>query len=513
MRGADDPLHADLFIDGQPVEALRTKDPAIARWRWLPGFHSGIVDAELRLSGKSPCRFPVTTDPDIKKLTRDDYDLMVREILNDTFALFSLTAFRKGIAREQCNEPPPIARLEFLRSRLDEIEKVVRRIFRNPKRSLQGIDRVIPYHQAHRATSPEILKSFRTSRLLKETSTPSRLPALLKGYLPEKITLRDRYHSVDIVENRQIKACLFSWAAWLANVADLLDRFALEDDDSDTKSGKTLWAVRARRMGRTLSSLGDMPVFQEIGEAPARLSLTSVFRNDPLYRQFFRLYQDMNFGLASVFGDFLQMPLARTFELYELWCFLRLVRATEQIYGSDKVKVENLFISSPGGAVTITAGATTVYVGDEFTLCFQRQYREFWLEKDNSGSFSRTMIPDIVFSTSPSSQGTAKVIVLDAKYRISEGLNDAISSIHTYRDALVCEGKNGEIEGIVKAAYLLTPHVPLLAAGYRSTPTPGRLFHPGYREAFRFGALTLRPGMDITDIAEALKLVVADAMK
>lgn len=40
---------------------------------------------------------------------------------------------------------------------------------------------------------------------------------------------------------------------------------------------------------------------------------------------------------------------------------------------------------------------------------------------------------------------------------------------------------------------------------------PARLFHPDYRAGFRFGAVTLRPGMSGARIAEALRLIVADA--
>jgi hypothetical protein len=51
----------------------------------------------------------------------------------------------------------------------------------------------------------------------------------------------------------------------------------------------------------------------------------------------------------------------------------------------------------------------------------------------------------------------------------------------------------------------------VLRSDYRDTPMPGRLFHPGYRAGFRFGAVTLRPGMTSSEIAAALRLVVADA--
>jgi hypothetical protein len=56
----------------------------------------------------------------------------------------------------------------------------------------------------------------------------------------------------------------------------------------------------------------------EASDAAPWLMLSAVFRNDPAYRRFFRLWQEMNLGLAAIFGNFLNMPLARTFELYKL---------------------------------------------------------------------------------------------------------------------------------------------------------------------------------------------------
>lgn len=74
------------------------------------------------------------------------------------------------------------------------------------------------------------------------------------------------------------------------------------------------------------------------------------------------------------------------------------------------------------------------------------------------------------------------------------------------------EAESGKIEGIVTAAYLLTPHLPVLRHSYKDTPMPGRLFHPDYRAGFRFGAVTLRPGMTATEIADALRIMISDAV-
>jgi hypothetical protein len=68
--------------------------------------------------------------------TREHFDAMVREILDDTFALFTLSSFRKSLARGAGNRPPPIARLEFLRSRIAVLEETVQTIARAPRQTL-----------------------------------------------------------------------------------------------------------------------------------------------------------------------------------------------------------------------------------------------------------------------------------------------------------------------------------------------------------------------------------------
>ncbi|QYA11889.1 DUF2357 domain-containing protein [Rhizobium sp. AB2/73] len=501
---------ADLLVDDVPLEALRTQTPDTARWRWSPGFNAGTIEAELRMPAQAPRRFEIVTDPDQRKLTRDDFDAMVREILDDTFALFSLSSFRKAVARGTGGRPPAIARLEFLRSRVDELEAVVAAIVRSPRRILVAEEAIVPYHRASRATGPEVLRSFRSGRVLREGAKPSRLPAPLKGFLPERIRVRQRLSSLDLPEHRQMAACLRSWVAWLGIAAELLERKRPEGD-AELRRGAAAWAQRCRRLSRRVGNLCAAAPFAEAGEGPARLVLSALFRNDPSYRRFYRVWQDMNLGIAAVFGDFLNLPLARTFELYELWCFLRLVRAGAEEFGPAGLDVRDLFISDAAGGVTVAAGAVTVPVGSGWKLCFQKQYREFWIEPGQRGSYSRTMTPDVVASHETADPSSSRLIVLDAKYRIDEGLNDALSSIHTYRDALVQEVQSGAVEGIVTAAYLLTPHTPVLASGYRDTPMPARLFHPAYRAGFRFGAVTLRPGMTSGEISAALKLVVADA--
>ncbi len=508
LSDAPDAALAELLIDDRPLEALRAPS-GMSRWRWSPGFHAGTVDVELRLPGSNARRFEIITDADVRKLTRRDFDGMVREILEDTYALFSLSSFRRGIARGSGKRPPAIARLEFLRSRVDELERVVAAILRNPRHMLMAEETALPYHRALRATGPEILRSFRSGSVLSELGRPSRLPIALKGFLPGKIRVRKRLSSFDLPEHRQMGACLRAWSAWLSAVAEVL---ALDDGgaDTETRRERSGWSARCRQLGRRLARMADEAPFAEAGEAPPRLMLSAVFRHNPDYRRFFRLWQDMNLGVAAVFGDFINIPLARTFELYELWCFLRLVRVAVEEYGTETFTTGDLFVADATGGLTISTGAVTVRVGHGWKLCFQKRYREYWIEPGGQGSFSREMTPDVAM-IQQTSDHAARLIILDAKYRIEDGLNAALNSIHTYRDALVREVEHGSVKGIVTAAYLLTPFVPRINDKYRETPMPGRLFHPEYRSTFRFGAVTLRPGMTIAELGAALRTIIADA--
>lgn len=508
LSECDDAADADLLIDGVALEALRSRTPGLARWRWTPGFHAGLVEAELRLPGRAGRRIEIVTDPDRRKLTRSDFDAMIREVLEDTFALFSLSSFRTGVGRGTGIRPPAIARLEFLRSRIEALETVVAEISRRPRRVLRAEDHVLPYHQARGASGLEILKSLHMGRVLSEGAGPSRLPASLKGFLPARVRMRRRRSSTDIVEHRQMAACLRGWASWLSAAAEQLGKAAARPDQDADQAAR--WASRCGRLSRRLNLLADTGPFGEAGTAAATLTLSPVFRNDPAYGRFYRLWQDMNLGIAAVFGDFLNLPLARTYELYELWCFLRLLRASAEVFDTPDMDLAPLFSADASGGVTLASGAVTLSIGEGWKLCFQRRYREFWSEPDGQGSYSRIMTPDIVLVRPPDTgEKAGRLIILDAKYRIEDGLNDAIGSIHTYRDALV-QGSDGGQSAVI-AAYLLAPYVPGVCDDYRDTPMPGRLFHPKYRGDFRFGAVSLRPGMTPAAVAGALRQVVRDA--
>lgn len=512
LRMVEQPDQVTLFIDDWPVEALRSPSSSTARWRWSPGFYAGRIEIGIDFGDGIRHDTSVVIDPDLDKLTRDDFDTMVREILEDTFALFALSGFRTGIERGTGNHVPPIAQIEFLRSRVAELEKIVRDISDHPVRVLQPEEETRGASGSARLTSGELERSFRSGPLDRlPPSTP--LPSSFRGVFPRQVRRVRKTPLLDIGEHRAIKGALLSWRSLLSSLAARLQSDRAEEREAIRR--RDLWASRCRLLAGRIDLMLDADLFDEVGEPAYPLVATSVFRNVVAYNRFYRLYRDMSLGLSAVQGKFLQMPLARTFDLYELWSFIRLIRAIAERYQLANFNPRTLFDEDMGNrGIALVRSSVLVPLGPTTTIAFKRSFKEYWTTANRCGSYSREMEPDVSFSNGQSApnRNVEKLIVLDAKYRIEEQLNEAVGSLHMYRDSIVQDEAEPPVRRAIVGAYLLTPHVPALPTGsWMKTKMPGRLFHPDYRAAFNFGALTLRPGMPLPAIADAFDSALRDA--
>ena len=508
LRNIQDPDHVELMLDDEPLEALRSPTTTTARWRWSPGFHAGVVELRLKLRGRAEHRMEWTTDPDVRKLTREDFTLMVREILEDTFTLFSFSSFRFGVGRGSSQDDPPIARLEFLRSRVEAMETAVQRIAAKPIRLLKNEHAWMPYHRTRALTSHELIRSFSGRRIVSLPES-TRLPPGMRDHWPAEVRVAKRVIGYDIPEHRLIKSSLRSWSDWLRVVGDSL---STQSGAGPVDPVRSRWALRCRKLARRLTDLLDLPFFNEVADVQQRMIVSSTFRRVPAYRQFYSLYRDMNLGILNVAGDFLDLPLSRTFDLYELWAYLRLARAAVELFDIRELDTAQLFSRGRHqNVISFASDAPILHLTPDVSLAFKRNYREYWLEADGVGSFSRTMQPDVAIRIGAPSGRERQLIVLDAKYRVEKQLSAALASIHMYRDALVVEDSKGGIERCVIGAYLVTPDHPDWSQDWRNSGMPGRLFHPEYRAEFRFGAVTLRPGQPLASAKSALAAILRDA--
>jgi hypothetical protein len=401
--------------------------------------------------------------------------------------------------------------LEFLRSRIEKLEEIIASIDRNALRSLSSRAVWVRPHQARTVSGRELYRSMRSTQLLRLNN--DELAPRLRGFIPAKFLKDVKVRSLDTIENRDIKSALKRWAEWLQGTAG---KFGAESRkpkiDVSRKRILKKWESRCTALADRLSKLLLLPMFEGVHESTLPMKLTEVYKREARYRNFFQIAKDFELGITNIFGDFLDVPLAKTFELYELWCFLRILRASRSLFKLNDFDPTDLFRGAFNGAgMTLARGAVTIKLGEGRVLSFQRHYREFWIEPDRRGSFTRRLKPDLSLELATRDSRARTLIILDAKYRIDNNLDDAISSLHTYRDALLQDqGVESPLERIVTGAYLLTPHFNTETRPWMEIESRNRLFHPEYRRAFRFGASTLMPGMSLKDIETALSQILAD---
>jgi len=177
LRNPTDPLKAHLFIDDQRLRRDILDAPLRVQWEWNVDFHAGEVEILIQLerSGNA-IRKILVTDPDRRKLTREQFDTMVRQILDDTFALLSLSSYKFRIARGNTAHSPPIARLEFLRSQVNKLEAVMRSIDKNPVRILRSTIDTVPFHKVTQLAPVELIKSFANGKIIQAPEMQNRLP-------------------------------------------------------------------------------------------------------------------------------------------------------------------------------------------------------------------------------------------------------------------------------------------------------------------------------------------------
>ncbi|WP_158627250.1 DUF2357 domain-containing protein [Corallococcus sp. AB045] len=509
-----DVFKVSLAVDGMELERVALSNTHV-RWRWPVGFHAGTVELTLGGLTASPLVVEVLTDPSVAKLTRAQFAQMVGDILSDTLSLAALTGHRVGIARG--DRPLEFARFEFLRQCFNRIEAAVEDINRKPWLRLERETRSVPLGRAGGVTPYALTRASRSMRRLTDAELERLPPAAhqlavrLNQHLPTMVKKTSGRFDARRREHADILMVLGMWTKFLQHVARQLDSAMRDAADAGRIA---LIARHARQMGRRVERMTRLPLFEGVAPSHGTVAPSHLFRRVPAYRRFYRAYRDFLAGLSDVTGSFAKVPLRRTFDLYELWCFLRLARAAALHAGSEASWREAIVERTEHGGLVLQLEGKPLRFG-AFTLIFQPLYREMWRRAGPSvGSFSRPMRPDIAIETSPISQGSARpIVVLDAKYRVEGGLSDAVSSIHTYRDSLVEQleaGRPQHHQRTVQAAFLLTPQLRAEAEGdWQDDEAPEVFFREGYREAFRFGAVSMRPGMSVEQCREFLERLLS----
>src|SRR5262249_4984284 len=131
------------------------------------------------------------------------------------------------------------------------------------------------------------------------------------------------------------------------------------------------------------------------------LKATSIFRTHPNYASAFTAMSRMRAGLGV--GGIAEptLPLDRTFELYELWCYIGMLRAVAQSFPSTRTWVRTILhaCDSPSnlGMVLASGQSGQIPIGNDITLTYQKRFSPT-IAADGSRTHLVETVPDMTFA-------------------------------------------------------------------------------------------------------------------
>ena len=305
--------------------------------------------------------------------------------------------------------------------------------------------------------------------------------------------------TLDTPEHRWMQSQLFDIQHRLRTISAELRR---SDERESTRWSKEGQRTKRRDVGNLLNQVTRMlesRCFVATSYEPQQPAPSLTLLNAPGYREMHQALQALRASL-SIESDALQLRLKDLPELYELWCYLKIVSLLAKETGDER-GIDGLIHATYSGLhiglrrgmrSEISFAMTSPH--QELRLCYQREFPgKTGMQK-----------PDLSLQIDRH-DGPFVMIVLDAKYRL-DATHDylvthgspgpptrAMNSLHRYRDAIVIRRKGHVVRPVVKGVALFP-----LPDSYNRTFKNGRLFQAV--KTLGIGALPFLP--DNTGLVE-----------
>lgn len=498
-----DGLNASLRVNGERL-GRDVRELTEVWFPWEVGFHAGFVDIELS-TGPQTVHARVTVDPAQAKMTRDDYLLMLRDIISDTRSLASTTGHRTSLSRG--DRTLPIAQVEFILAHTVRLIRLLEDLNASHRKRLVRTRQTVPLQSARRLGVRDFARSSRLARAMTSQDI-ARLPQPLRdlvlangGRMPERILQTNVLANSARREHSEILGLVEFVTSLLRGVVRRQEALKPEIRDA-------VLLERCRGASNRIRRAADLPLFADVSSAPGAWQPSRLYEGVEPYRSLYRFNRDVRRGVGGIGGDFVSVPMRETYRLYETWVALRLVRAAQTL-DSALLGTEMFKDAVDSSQLTFSLQATAVSFSGK-ALRFQATFNEVWTTQNGTGSYTRTMVPDVVFEFIGAG-GANRLLILDSKYRVESQLNDAISSIHMYRDAIVRDDRLHnpvDVRRIVSGGFVIVPRMPsgaLSAVSWRDQKAPAVFFRSGYQDRYALGAIVLKPGVAIGDVAVRLQ--------
>ena len=461
------------------------------------GNSAGFSDFEIYYDSKKSLVVRVEVFPS-KISYKEDYQDMLQDISNEicgavldfmrnTYQEFSVGSIQNTV---------PALFFEIIKRIFDKFQNAANMIVSSPHHKLYVEHPVVPSHKVKKIDN-------HTMKWLQKH--PENVVPMYVGYAAVKAPTVKKQITYNTVENQFTKIILKST---IRKLKDFRDRYT-----RSTKKPEQTVLGSVDSMTNILNKLINTTFLREVDDYKATQSMSLVFEMAPGYRELYKYYLMMQRGL-SVHGDVFRMSLKDTAQLYEYWCFIKLVTLMKKNYhlaSPDVIKVDNT-----GVTITLVKGKKSEVkfinprTGETITLSYNPG-------EQNTQTVNQK--PDNVLTLEKRGTDVPYMYVFDAKYRIENNPTDAfypdnkpgpkvddINTMHRYRDSIVYENNTHSrfmFEKKMFGAYVLFPY---------NDPDSEYKDHRFYKsiETVNIGGLPFLPGT--TELLETfLGELVADS--
>lgn len=453
-------------------------------WLWKPGFYAGEVCAELvDINGKSIAIYRLGVTPQIHKLSQVSFEQMIEGIFTfDPRLLMGTECAQTQIGVEGGITNP---HLQYARLRRygATVIKALRGITEKPltalrrERTLQGPNRV---------------KRLDRSSMLKAMRNPAAL-SVLQGQANDfnangsiLFDVSTVFNDLDTPANQTLAVVLKELIRRTGQVTDALTALEAQEEKPDARSA--LKPRLARRiqylqsLGHDLRRIARCEPFASLTSARVSAAGLNVISAHPIYGRAYRFgWYALRPGISGELSQE-QLWISPTWEIYERWCYLKVVEVMRSRY--PELIWKCVYPTRRTDCIRYTGR------GENFKLSIWLQVKcSAFDQKPYKGfsSISGQRFPDIAMTLEASD--LKRFLIIDAKYRTSRsGVLEGMHSAHLYRDSLRWFGRRPD------CALLLVPK----KGGAEKLETIE------YRQEHGVGVLALGEDDDLAEVGEVL---------
>ena len=416
------------------------------------GNSAGYSDLEIYLDGRKQLSIRLEVFPS-KISYIEDYQELLADISNEIYG--AVVDFMRKTYQEfslgKTNATTPAMFFEIIQNIFEKFVNATNTIIIIPNHKLYVEHPVVPAHKVKKTDNKTV------NWLLKH---PENVVQMNGRYAAVKAPTVRKQITYNTIENQFTKFILKS-------TIKRLKEFKVRYEKS-TKVTEDVVMTKVDYMVATLNKTINNSFLREVDDYQSTQSMSLVFEMAPGYRDLYKYYLMLQRGL-EVNGDVFRLSLKDTAQLYEYWCFIKLVcimKKNYQLASSDVIKVDK-------SGVTIT-----LVKGKESSVTFvnPRTGERMVLSYNPKESHTQTVNqkPDNVLTLEKRGTDVEYKYVFDAKYRIENNPSDPyypgetpgpkvddINTMHRYRDSIVYESKTPSrfmFEKTMFGAYVLFPY-------------------------------------------------------